>query len=228
MAKYPYQDIKSHTDVLLNRFTPPTVNISDVLSGQQLLDPTHINTITFASSIPPTKIAAGKRIMGKLMKALNITPLQAAALAGNFYAESGFLPSVLQGKHKDGYTLSQAKGIGYGFAQWTSPDRQIKLRNFLNQKYNITTGDKHVMTEDDNIDFIVYELKSSKSSTYNLSTLDKLKTYKSTYIPTTNIGFEDLSNATVHIMTKYERPKDQSITAQKVRVGYAKQLLENY
>lgn len=234
MAKYLYKEIKKHTDILLNKFQPvvPTSPGSTMLSAM-LLDMNYINTTIPLHKIPPGKIAIGKRIMGKLMKKLNLNPTQAAALAGNFYAESGFNPSILQNQHTDGFTLSQAKKvnaegetyrIGYGFAQWTFSTRQNNLAKFLDSRYGAGKGIYVKMTEDDNIDFVVEELKSEPFK----SILAKLRTFGTTpYVSATSIGFEDVAKATFHIMTQYESPKDQSDSSQTIRIGYAKQLLDN-
>jgi hypothetical protein len=234
MAKYLYKEIKKHTDVLLKSFQPTssTTQGTSVISAM-LLDMNYINTIIPLHKIPPGKIAVGKRIMGKLMKKLNLNSIQAAALVGNFYAESAFNPSILQNKHTDGFTLSQAKKvnaegetyrIGYGFAQWTYSTRQDNLAKFLDSRYGAGKGIYVKMTEDDNVDFVVNELKSESFK----SILATLKTFGSVpYVTATSIGFEDVAKATFHIMTRYESPQDQSDSSQSIRIGYAKQLLDN-
>ena len=164
MSKYLYIDIKKYTDVLLNKFQP-TVSTSpggaSNVNSAELYDESIVQSYT--KTMSGAKIAIGKRIMNKLMSKLNLTRVQAAALVGNFYAESGFVPSILEGKHTDGFTLAQAiKGgygkKGYGFAQWTYRTRQKSLLAFLDSKYGVGNGANHVMTEDDNIGFIVHEL----------------------------------------------------------------------
>ena len=234
MAKDLYIDIKKHTDVLLKTFQPTVATSygTSTLSAI-LLNMNYINTIIPLHKIPPGKIAVGKRIMGKLMSKLNLNSIQAAALVGNFYAESAFNPSILQNKHTDGFTLSQAKKvnaggetyrIGYGFAQWTYSTHQENLTKFLDSKYGPGKGINHVMTEDDNVEFVVIELKSEPFK----SILATLKSFGSVpYVTATSIGFEDVAKATFHIMTQYESPHDQSDSSQSIRIGYAKQLLDN-
>ena len=235
MAKYLYVDIKKHTDVLLKKFQPvaTTTTGTAVMLSSLLLGANYINIIIPLHQLPLNKITVGKRIMGKLMKKLKLNYTQAAALVGNFYAESGFNPSILQGKHADGFTLSQAKKvnaegktyrIGYGFAQWTYKTRQENLTKFLDSRYGAGKGIYTKMTEDDNVDFVVSELTSDSFK----SILATLRTFGSVpYVPSTSAGFEDVAKATFHVMTQYESPADQSDLSQSIRIGYAKQLLDN-
>ena len=227
MAKYLYVDIKKHTDVLLKKFqpvatTPPTTpkTISLALSPK-LYDESIVQSYT--KTMSSDKITIGKRIMYKLMKRLNLTRIQAAALVGNFYAESGFVPSILEGKRGGGYTLAQAikKGYGkagYGFAQWTYRTRQKSLLAFLDSKYGVGNGANQVMTEEDNIEFIVHEL--TKDYPTQLLRLRK-------YIFDMDGEYHVLVDATMYVIDHYENPSDINKTTLKraERIGYAKQLL---
>ena len=221
MANYMYLNIKKYTDELLKTFPPPppppfygapTPSTSTSTSPSPPLPPG--STSPSAHSIGSSNVSTGKRIVSKLMTQLGITQVQAAALTGNFYAESGFIPSILQGKRSGGFSLSQAisggySKLGYGFAQWTYVTRQKSLNKFLDSKYGAGRGATHIMTEDDNIEFVVYELNTPSFK----SILNKLKTFSS------------ISDATIYVMKHYEQPADQSPTKQAERIGYAKQVL---
>ena len=70
---------------------------------------------------------------------------QAAGIAGNFKAESGFNPAVIQGGAiaPDDYT--PVNGVGFGLAQWTFTSRQqplVELAKSTNRKIKI--GRAHV------------------------------------------------------------------------------------
>ena len=58
-----------------------------------------------------------------------LTLAQASGIAGNFMAESGLDPTIIQGgahaQPGDGYTPKS--GVGFGLAQWTSGGRQVGL-----------------------------------------------------------------------------------------------------
>ena len=222
--KYLYKEIKKHTDVLLNKFQPSTTTqtfFSSKSNSAELYDESVVQSYT--KTMSSAKVAIGKRIMGKLMSKLNLTRVQAAALVGNFYAESGFVPSILQNKHDGGYTLAQAiKGgygrAGYGFAQWTYRTRQKSLLAFLDSKYGVGNGANHVMTEDDNIGFIVHELTKDYPTQ-----LSRLKQYQFSSEGEHHV----LVDATMYILEHYENPEEINRTTFKraERIGYAKQLL---
>jgi hypothetical protein len=227
MAKYLYKEIKKHTDILLNKFQPPVIPKSSFFASNansaELYDESIVQSYT--KTMSGAKIAIGKRIMGKLMSKLNLTRVQAAALVGNFYAESGFVPSSLQYTTGGGYTLAQAiKGgygkKGYGFAQWTFRTRQKSLLAFLDSKYGVGNGANHVMTEDDNIEFIVYELTKDYPSQ-----LARLKAYQFSSEGEHHV----LVDATMYILEHYENPDilNKAPYKRAERIGYAKQLLDN-
>ena len=230
MAKYLYTNIKKFTDELLNKFSPPqppsTYAGSSFISSKSISPLLYIESFvqSHTQTISSAKVTTGKRIVAELMSKLNLTRVQAAALVGNFYAESGLVPSILQNKHTGGYTLAQAiKGgygvAGYGFAQWTYKTRQINLNKFLDSKYGVGNGVNHVMTEEDNIGFVVYELKSPAFT----SILNKLKSIQ--FSPEGE--YHVLVDATMYVIDHYESPDQVNRTTFKraERIGYAKQLL---
>jgi len=227
MTKYLYVDIKKHTDVLLKKFqpvAPPPTTTTQTFSlalSAELYDESIVQSYT--KTMSSDKITIGKRIMYKLMKRLNLTRIQAAALVGNFYAESGFVPSSLQYTTGGGYTLAQAikNGYGkkgYGFAQWTYRTRQKSLLAFLDSKYGVGKGANQVMTEEDNIEFIVHEL--TKDYPTQLTRLKK-------YLFSLDGEYHVLVDATMYVTDHYENPDPTNKTTLKraERIGYAKQLL---
>lgn len=73
-----------------------------------------------------------ERIAYNLLRQNGFNPVAAAGIMGNFNSESSFNPRILQGGGEsddvpvDGQT-------GYGYAQWTSADRQQGLKDFAAQ-----------------------------------------------------------------------------------------------
>ena len=139
------------------------------------------------------------------MKDLNITKTQASAIVGNLIAESGLYPDRIQGP---GIKLGKLKidgKTGYGYAQWTSKDRQSLLSEHALSKG--VNPNIQPLTDDVNYSFLLKELKSSTAT-------NKLKT-KTTLRDSTNV-----------ILTKFERPKDQGEGALQQRTSYAQQILD--
>lgn len=139
-----------------------------------------------------------------------------AGLMGNLKAESNLNPKNLQNsfntkfgmtdedytrKVDDGtYSHFVDDGAGYGLAQWTYKTRKQML---LNSKGNRSIGDLDLQ-----LDFLWYELQTSYKGVLN-----------------------GLKNATSSryasdiVLTKFERPKDQSETVRKTRAVYAEDFL---
>ena len=104
-----------------------------------------------------------------------LTDAGAAGLIGNLSAESGLVPTRLQGDFSSGYTTSAnytnqvdsgaisrsqfvhngPGGGGYGLAQWTYYTRKEKLYDFAKQK-STSIGDLGMQLE-----FLMYELSNS-------------------------------------------------------------------
>lgn len=63
----------------------------------------------------------------------------AAGIVGNLNAESSLNPAKIQGERiaPDNYT--PVSGVGFGLAQWTSPDRQQKLESMANSEHKPIT-----------------------------------------------------------------------------------------
>ena len=144
-----------------------------------------------------------------------------AGLMGNIYAESGLKSNNLQNtyenklSHTDAtYTASVDNGTydnfvkdsaGYGLAQWTYWSRKEALLNYaLSKKKSI--GDYQMQ-----LDFLYKELSEN---------------YKAV--------LSDLKNATSvlaasnSVLTKFERPADQSETVQAKRAGFGQKYYDKY
>ena len=83
----------------------------------------------------------GVYIVTKLMAAFQSKDYQAAGFGGNFAAESGCVPSAVNGKEKSGtFKGSSANGAGYGagLAQWSN-GWKTKIQNRFNNHNPIET-----------------------------------------------------------------------------------------
>lgn len=144
-----------------------------------------------------------------------------AGLMGNLRGESRLQPNNLQdsfqprlGMTDEQYTAavdsgSYSKdqfvhdGAGYGLAQWTFWQRKENLYNFK--------GSKSIGNLDMQLDFIWWEL-----STGYKTTLKALKTATSVY------------NATVVVLTQYEKPANQSEAVRLKRAEYGQEYYDKY
>ena len=145
-----------------------------------------------------------------------------AGLMGNLYAESGLSPINLQNTYNtklnytdQGYTDAVDKGeysnfikdsAGYGLAQWTYWSRKEGLYVYAKSK-GVSIGDLGAQLE-----YLMKELKESYSSTV-LTHLKNAKTVRS---------------ASDIVLTKFERPADQSSSVQKKRAEYGQIYYDKY
>lgn len=136
-----------------------------------------------------------------------------AGLMGNLYAESGLKATNLQNSYEkklgmtdDGYTTSVDNGdytnfvrdsAGYGLAQWTYWSRKQGLLDFVRSKGK-SIGDLETQLE-----FLWKELSEGYKAV--LSTLKSASSVR---------------QASDAVLTKFERPADQSETVQVKRAGY--------
>ena len=142
--------------------------------------------------------------------AAGLSHMGACAMLGNFEAESALRPNNLQNSFEQSgisdevYTLAVDNGLyknfandqaGYGYAQWTHPDRKKQLLAFVQQR-GVSIGDG-----DAQIDFAIEELKSGYTELYS-------------YLCSTG----DLAEATARVCKEYERPAVNNIS---VRLAYA-------
>lgn len=140
-------------------------------------------------------------------------------LMGNLMAESGLKANNLQntyekklGMSDEEYTKAVDNGsytnfvrdsAGYGLAQWTYWSRKENLLKYA-KAYGCSIGD-----EDMQVDFLIGELMSGYTSVLNV-----LKSAKT------------IREASDCILTKFERPADQSESVQKKRAAYGEDLMK--
>lgn len=155
----------------------------------------------------------GQYIWDWLTATGSFTPQAVAGIMGNLFAESGYNSKNLQNSYEEKlgyndntytaavdngtYTKSQFvnDSAGYGIAQWTSASRKQGLYEYAKSK-NVSIGDITMQCE-----FLYSEL-------YPTSYFDELRTA------------ENICASASIFMLKFERPYDQSQTAQKVRCNY--------
>lgn len=156
-----------------------------------------------------------------LLKRVN-NPYGVAGLMGNLYAESALKPTNLQstyekslGINDQDYTIAVDNGIynnfvkdkaGYGLAQWTYWTRKQALLAHAKSK-GASIGDLTMQ-----LSFLMKELRESYKSTV----LDKLE--KATSI----------QEASDIVLTKFERPADQSDRVKKLRASYGKKYYDKF
>jgi hypothetical protein len=173
-----------------------------------------INAIMNASQKRSTESVIWDFLMSKIGNAYGV-----AGMMGNLKAESNLNPKNLQnscekrlGMTDDSYTYAVDTGAytnfandsaGYGLAQWTSSGRKAGL---LNSRGNRSIGDLNVQ-----LDFLWSEL----SAPYR-NVLNGLKTAKS------------VREASDIVLTKFERPKDQSEAVKQKRTSYGNEFYKMY
>ena len=62
-----------------------------------------------------------------------LTLAQAAGIVGNMMQESGLNPAIEEGGRIVDDTYKLKPGVGFGLVQWTPPNRQVNLTNFINE-----------------------------------------------------------------------------------------------
>lgn len=159
-----------------------------------------------------------KFIWEYLMKKIG-NPYGVAGLMGNLQAESGLNPKNLQnscekrlGMTDDQYVQAVDNGTyknfvndscGIGLAQWTYKTRKAALLDF---KGNKSIGDLEMQ-----LDFLMKELSTSYKGV-----LESLKSAKS------------VREASDVVLTKFERPKDQSEAVKAKRASYGDVFYKKY
>lgn len=159
-----------------------------------------------------------KFIWDYLLKQIE-NPYGVAGLIGNLHAESGLNPKNMQnsfekkiGMDDDTYTAAvdcgaygkfATDGCGYGLAQWTYKTRKAQL---LEYKNNRSIGDLEMQLQ-----FLMKEL-----STNYKGVLNGLKIAKS------------VKEASDLVLTKFERPKDQSESVKVKRASYGEEFYKKY
>lgn len=143
-----------------------------------------------------------------------------AGIMGNIYAESGFKPTNLQNAYEkklgytdDSYTAAVDNGsygnfvkdsAGYGLAQWTYWSRKQALLEYA-RSVGKSIGDLSMQ-----LDFMWEEMQGYKSMMTTLNSATSVL---------------EASNA---VLLQYERPADQSESAQNRRAGYGQTYYDKY
>lgn len=148
-------------------------------------------------------------------------PYGVAGLMGNLYAESGLNPINLQNSGNTKFGLTDAEytsrvdsgvitkttfvhdGYGYGLAQWTYYTRKQKLYTYCKSNGTGSIGDINSQ-----LTFLWNELQSYSS------VLKVLKSAKS------------IQEAADIVLTKYEKPANQSDSVKKKRATYGQQIFD--
>lgn len=160
-----------------------------------------------------------KRIWDYLLGKIG-NPYGVAGLMGNLYAESGLRPDNLQNTYEKklggsdaSYTAAVDNGsysnfvkdsAGYGLAQWTYWSRKQNLLNFAKER------GASISDLDMQLDFLMKELKGYSSVLTTLRTATSVR------------------EASDVVLTKYERPANQSEAAQARRASYGQKYYDEY
>lgn len=160
-----------------------------------------------------------KRIWDYLLGKIG-NPFGVAGLMGNLYAESGLRPDNLQNTYEKKLGMSDASytaavdngsysnfvkdSAGYGLAQWTYWSRKQNLLDFA-KKRGASIGDLDMQ-----LDFLMKELAGYSSVLKTLRTATSVREASDT------------------VLTKYERPADQSEAAQARRASYGQKYYDRY
>ena len=160
-----------------------------------------------------------KRIWDFLMERIG-NAFGVAGLMGNLYAESALNPKNLQNTYEkklgmtdESYTAAVDDGsysnfvkdaAGYGLAQWTYWSRKQNLLNFAKEK-GASIGDLDMQLE-----FLMKELSGYSSV---------LRTLKAA---------ANVQEASDVVLTKYEKPANQSDSVKMKRASYGQKYYDKY
>lgn len=160
-----------------------------------------------------------KRIWGFLVGKIG-NPFGAAGMMGNLYAESGLNPQNLQNSFErklqytdETYTTAVDSGAyggfvfdgaGYGLAQWTYWSRKNRLLSMAREQGR-SIGDLDLQ-----LDVLWAELQASKGI---LSALQNARSVR---------------EASDIVLTRYERPRDQSEAVRVKRAAYAQRYYDRF
>ena len=154
------------------------------------------------------------------LKGKGLNDFAIAGIMGNIYAESGFKPTNLQNAYEkklgytdDSYTAAVDNGsygnfvrdsAGYGLAQWTYWSRKQALLEYA-RSVGKSIGDLSMQ-----LNFMWKEMQGYKSMMTTLNSATSVL---------------EASNA---VLLQYERPADQSESAQNRRAGYGQTYYDKY
>lgn len=144
----------------------------------------------------------------------------AYGMMANIYSESGFRSNNAQnscmtrlGMTDEIYTAKVdsreykdfiTDRVGYGLCQWTSSGRKQSLLNYAKEQ------NKSIADETMQLNYLMKELKTSYKAVLNILTTS-----------------HDISECAKYVMTKFERPANQSVENQNKRASYGIQLFNN-
>ena len=161
----------------------------------------------------------GAAVVRSFLLNQGLTEAGVYGMLANIYAESNFKPNNLQNSYETKLGLSDESYVaavdcgaytrdnfsrdsaGFGLCQWTFWSRKQALYDCA-KSLNVSIGDINAQ-----LTYLMQELKLSYRTV-----LEALKTSK------------DMEYCTRLVMTKFERPADQSEANQKKRVRYAKEI----
>ncbi len=159
------------------------------------------------SGVLPVNGENAERVF-KFFLSVGYKPEWAAGIVGNMIAESGVEPQRLQGTASGTITpAAQARGssLGWGLVQWTPAKKII-------DSVGVDKADDMGVQ----LDFLYKQLEGQVSEYNEKAAGDQLK-------QTTTV--EDAAKI---FMTEYERPKDQSASAQEKRASLARGVFDKY
>ena len=161
-----------------------------------------------------------ERTIWNFLRCKGLSPAGAAGLMGNLYAESVLNPANLQNSFEKKLGLSDVEyvaavdsgaygnfvrdGAGFGLAQWTYWTRKEALLNYA-KKVGASIGDLQMQ-----LDFLFQELKGYTA------VFEVLRTAKTV---------QEASNI---VLTKYERPANQSAAVKAKRASYGQAYYDMY
>lgn len=150
----------------------------------------------------------------RLMTDLGLTDYQAAGIVGNLLAE-GFgagKPNVIQGGAEGPPPPYGTMGVGYGWAQWTNGGNngpEDRLNKFIIRLGGGPNKRGRPANDSDNYEYLLDDFRTGYASV--ISVLKQ----------TTNV-----TDAARIILTKYERPLDQSEAVVRARSAKANSVLQ--
>lgn len=147
-------------------------------------------------------------------------PYGVAALMGNLYVESGLIPNNLQNTYNKKLGMTDTEytnavdnktytnfiydSAGYGLAQWTYYSRKANLLKYA-QENNKSIGDLEMQLE-----FLLKELQAYSVCYQAL------------------IGAKSIREASDVLVTKYEKPSDQSENGKQNRANYGQKYYDMF
>lgn len=183
--------------------------------------PKYTETSTAASTKAAATTTAKPEIIWNYLIGKIGNPYGVAGLMGNLYAESALIPNNLQNSFNTklgmtdaeyttavdngSYTKFSSDGAGYGLAQHSYSTRKAALLAYA-EAQNASIGNLDMQ-----LAFIYKEISESYSSL--LTTLKNATSVKA---------------ASDAVLTKYEKPADQSDTVKTKRAGYGQTYYDKY